>query len=431
MKVRFHTLGCKLNFAETSTFHRQLLEKGFEEASPSSAADILIINTCSVTADADKKCRNIIRRLIKDNPGAITVITGCYASLSKKEIETIPGVSLVLSNDEKSSLTECVEALAKGAAPDPYKSYFGAFSSGDRTRSFLKVQDGCSYRCSYCTIPAARGESRNMSIASVVEDARKVASLGQKEIVLTGVNIGDFGKSTGESFLDLLLVLDSVDGIERYRISSIEPNLLTDEIIDFTASSRKFMPHFHIPLQSGSNSVLQKMHRRYRREKFADRIAKVREKMADAFFGVDVIVGFPTESEQNFQETYDFLSEVRPSFLHVFPFSSRPGTEAASMAQIPFCEKECRVHTLTSLSNSLHNEFQTRFLGTTRPVLLESEERGGMMSGFTDNYLRVQVPFESSLIGTIVPVNLVSLSGQSIGGTLLQPCQVPELSHQG
>lgn len=420
MKVKFHTLGCKLNFAETSTFRRQLMERGFTDAMAEETADVIVVNTCSVTADADKKCRNIIRRLVRENPGAVTVVTGCYASLSKKEVESIDGVSLVLSNDEKSSLVDCVSALVSGEQPVPRRSYFDAFSSGDRTRSFLKVQDGCSYRCSYCTIPAARGASRNIPVSAIVEDARRIASAGQKEIVLTGVNIGDFGKSTGESFLDLLTALDAVEGIERYRISSIEPNLLTDSVIEFTAQSRKFMPHFHIPLQSGSNAVLRKMHRRYLREKFADRIEKVREKMPDAFFGVDVIVGFPVETDELFEETYDLLSELHPSFLHVFPFSSRPGTEAAAMKDIPFAVKECRVHRLTMLSDDLHSKFLSEFVGTTRPVLFESEERRGMMGGFTDNYIRVEIPYNPHLVGSITDVELASFSPdrKSLTGTI-------------
>lgn len=419
MKVKFHTLGCKLNFAETSTFHRELLSVGFTEATEDETADLIIINTCSVTADADKKCRNLIRRLLKENPGSKAVVTGCYASLSKKEIEKIEGVAVVIPNDEKGSLVRRVVALRDGKQTEAESKYFHAFSSGDRTRSFLKVQDGCSYRCSYCTIPAARGISRNNPIEDIVKDAREIASFGQKEIVLTGVNIGDFGKTTGESFIDLLKALSNVDGIERYRISSIEPNLLTDEIIDFTTSDRKFMPHFHIPLQSGSNDVLRLMRRRYKREKFADRILKVREKMPDTFFGVDVIVGFPSETEENFNETYSFLEELHPSFLHVFPFSSRPGTPAAEMKPLSSAqEKECRVHKLTSLSDRLHTSFISGFIGDTRPVLFESQNRNGLMSGFTDNYIKVEIPYDNSLVGKISQVTLSELSpnGQSVLG---------------
>lgn len=330
-RVSFHTLGCKLNFSETSTLARQFEQGGFVRVSPTAEADICVINSCSVTEHADKKCRNLIRRLHRRNPQAIIAVTGCYAQLKPHEIAAIEGVDIVLSNNDKGNLYKRVVELAgKGRAQvyscdtDELTSFFAAFSSGDRTRAFLKVQDGCDYCCSYCTIHYARGASRNQPVAELVEEARRIAAGGQREIVITGVNTGDFGRTTGERFIDLLRALNDVEGIDRYRISSIEPNLLTDEIIAFCAASPKFQHHFHIPLQSGSDRILGLMRRRYTTARFADRIAAVRRAMPDAFIGIDVIVGFPGETEAEFRETYDFLARVEPAFLHIFPFSERP-----------------------------------------------------------------------------------------------------------
>ena len=331
-RVNFHTLGCKLNFSESSTLAREFEEGGFVRVAPDAEADICVVNSCSVTEHADKKCRNLIRKLHRRNPGAIIAVTGCYAQLKPQEIAAIEGVDIVVGNNDKGDLYKRVlELPGKGRAQvyscdaDSLTSFFAAFSSGDRTRAFLKVQDGCDYKCAYCTIHYARGGSRNMPVADLVAEARRIAAAGQKEIVLTGVNTGDFGRTTGEKFIDLLRALDGVDGIERYRISSIEPNLLTDEIIAFCAASPKFQHHFHIPLQSGSDKILGLMRRRYTTARFADRIAAVRALMPDAFIGIDVIVGFPGETEEDFRTTYDFLAGLEPAFLHIFPFSERRG----------------------------------------------------------------------------------------------------------
>ena len=326
-KVGFYTLGCKMNFSETSTIAREFEAGGFCRARRGEPADIYVVNSCSVTEHADKKCRNLVRRLIRENPRALVAVTGCYAQLRPRELASIEGVDLVVGNGDKGSLFERIasmrskgETVVHGCEADELTSFFAAFSTGDRTRSFLKVQDGCDYRCSYCTIPLARGASRNLPIAEAVAEARRIAEAGQREIVITGVNTGDFGRTTGERFIDLLRALDAVEGIERYRISSIEPNLLTDEIIDFCASSPKFQHHFHIPLQSGSDRILGLMRRRYTTARFADRIAAVRRRMPDAFIGIDVIVGFPGETEADFRTTYDFLTGIAPAFLHIFPF---------------------------------------------------------------------------------------------------------------
>jgi threonylcarbamoyladenosine tRNA methylthiotransferase MtaB len=377
-----------------------------------------------VTGQADKKCRNLIRRLTTQNPAAIVAVTGCYAQLKPQEVATIEGVDLVIGNNEKGTLPERVRAVAgKGKAAiyscdtDGITSFFAAFSSGDRTRAFLKVQDGCDYRCAYCTIPLARGRSRNLSIAEAVAEARRIAAQGQKEIVVTGINTGDFGRTTGESFADLLRALDGVEGIERYRISSIEPNLLTDEIIAFTAASEKFQPHFHIPLQSGADRILALMRRRYIAATFADRLAAVREAMPDAFVGVDVIVGFPGETEADFEETYAFLERVAPAFLHVFPYSVRPGTPAAEMAdRVPPPVAAGRVKRLTELSERLHRAFSERFVGRTLPVLWESTQKGGLMFGYTPNYLRVETPYRREWINSVHPVRLTGLTPE---GTMI------------
>ena len=417
-RVSFHTLGCKLNFSESSTLARQFEQGGFRRVEPSEPTDVAVINSCSVTEHADKKCRNIIRKIHRRNPDAIIAVTGCYAQLKPNDIAAIEGVDIVLSNNDKGDLYKRVVELRDRQKTEVYSCsveqltrFFAAYSSADRTRSFLKVQDGCDYKCAYCTIHYARGASRNMPIAEIVKEAEEIAAAGQKEIVITGVNTGDFGRTTGEKFIDLLRALDKVEGIERYRISSIEPNLITDEIIEFCAASPKFQPHFHIPLQSGSTRILGLMRRRYTAERYRERIAKIRELMPDAFLGVDVIVGFPGEGEEEFMETYTLLEEVGASFLHIFPFSERPGTPAVSMPnKVQSRIATERVARLEELSGRLHRSFAERFLGTEREVLFESTDHDGMMYGYTDNYLRVAAPYDTAKINEICRVKLVDIT---------------------
>lgn len=416
-RVNFHTLGCKLNFSESSTLARRFEQGGFVRVGVNEPADICVVNTCSVTEHADKKCRNLIRKLHRRNPQAIIAVTGCYAQLKPYEIAEIDGVDIVLSNNDKGDLYQrVVELSGKGdaqvysCATEELTRFFAAFSSGDRTRAFLKVQDGCDYCCSYCTIHYARGSSRNMPIADIVAEARRIAEAGQKEIVITGVNTGDFGRTTGERFIDLLRALDEVEGIERYRISSIEPNLLTDEIIAFCAASPKFQHHFHIPLQSGCDRILGLMRRRYTTARFAERIAEVRRLMPDAFIGIDVIVGFPTESDADFRETYEFLERIAPAFLHIFPFSVRPGTPAAEMSgRVQPSVATARVEELEWLCGRLHGEFCARGVGREDTVLFESTMRGGMMFGYTGNYLRVKAPYDRARINTICRVRMTGI----------------------
>jgi threonylcarbamoyladenosine tRNA methylthiotransferase MtaB len=428
-KVGFHTLGCKVNFAESSTLARRFAADGFTRVGTAAGADLYVVNTCAVTAAAEKKSRNLISRLHRRSPSAEIIVTGCYASLVPDTVRALPGVTQVFTNDRKGEIAGNVAPCEPKATRDvnsslftPHSSfnYFPAHSSGERTRSFLKVQDGCDYCCAYCTIHYARGGSRNPSIASLVAQAREIAARGIKEIVLTGVNTGDFGHTTGERFIDLLRALDGVEGIERYRISSIEPNLLTDEIIDFCASSRRFMPHFHIPLQSGSDRVLGLMRRRYTTAKFADRLARVRSVMPETFFGVDVIVGFPGERDADFEDTYRFLERVRPAELHVFPYSVRPGTPAAAMPdRVPPAVAAARAARLGELSRELHAEFVARFAGTRALVLFEAttvaanpatQHVGGrgsrMMCGFTGNYIKVCRPYDPALVNRIVETEL-------------------------
>lgn len=424
-RVNFHTLGCKLNFSESSTIARQFEEGGFVRVAPDEYADICIINSCSVTEHADKKCRNIIRKLHRRNPDAIIAVTGCYAQLKPQEIADIEGVDIVLGNNDKGSTYKRVVELAErgrsqiySCETDEINSFFAAFSGGDRTRAFLKVQDGCDYCCSYCTIHNARGASRNIPIADIVAQAERIAANGQKEIVITGVNTGDFGRTTGEKFIDLLKALNEVCGIERYRISSIEPNLLTDEIIEFCAASHKFQHHFHIPLQCGSDKILASMRRRYTTAKFADRIAAVRRAMPDAFVGIDVIVGFPGETDEEFRKSYDFLADIAPSFLHIFPFSERANTPAVNFpGKVQASVATERVAELEKLCAGLHYDFCKRYVGTTADVLFESTVRGGMMSGFTGNYIKVKVPYRRALINQIAKVELQSIepSGEICG----------------
>lgn len=424
-RVNFHTLGCKLNYSESSTLARQFEEGGFVRVAERDQADIAVINTCSVTEHADKKCRNLIRRIHRQSPDAIIAVTGCYAQLKPADIAAIEGVDIVLSNNHKGDLYQQVAKLqSKGAAAvyncstEEITRFFAAFSSGDRTRAFLKVQDGCDYKCSFCTIHYARGRSRNQPIAQIVAEAEDIARAGQREIIITGVNTGDFGRTTGEKFIDLLRALNKVEGIERYRISSIEPNLLTDEIIEFCASSPKFQHHFHIPLQSGSTHILGLMRRRYTAERFAQRIAKVRQYMPDAFFGIDVMVGFPGESEENFMETYNLLAELKPSFLHIFPFSERAGTPAVDfLGKVNPSVANDRASRLEELNRKLHHEFCSKAVGGEELVLFESTVKGGMMFGYTPTYRRVCAPYQRALINKIARVKIVSIdnSAQLIG----------------
>ncbi len=398
----YYTLGCKLNFSETSTFGRMLEEMGVHTAVDGEKADICLINTCSVTEVADRKCRQAIRRMIKKNPGAFTVVTGCYAQLSPERICDIEGVDLVLGSNEKANLIGFLsEKWGSGNRESTYKvektrdikSFAPSCSRGNRTRFWLKVQDGCNYYCTYCTIPFARGNSRNASIASLAEQARQVVSEGGREIVLTGVNIGDFGRTTGESFLDLVRTLDSIEGIERYRISSLEPDLISDELIEFCAGSRAFMPHFHIPLQSGSDEVLRLMRRHYDTKLFAEKIYKIKELMPDAFIGVDVMVGCRGETPECFEETYSLLESLPVTQLHVFPYSERPGTAAL---KIPYVvsdqDKHLRSQRLIELSNRKTEEFYTLYINKEVDVLFEKASRGKAMHGFTPNYVRVELP---------------------------------------
>lgn len=413
-KAAYFTLGCKLNFSETSTFGKMLADLGVRTADEGDVADICLVNTCSVTEVADHKCRQAIHRLVRNNPGAFVIVTGCYAQLESESVSKIEGVDLVLGSDEKANLVQFLSDAwtAKESAAElsedgkveslheyhsvktkMIKSFAPSCSRGNRTRYFLKVQDGCDYYCTYCTIPYARGNSRNPTIASLVAQAEEAAREGGKEIVLTGVNIGDFGKTTGESFLDLCKALDKVEGIERYRISSMEPDLLSDELIDFCSQSRAFMPHFHIPLQSGSDEVLKLMHRRYDKALFAHKIELIKQKMPDAFIGVDVMVGCRGETPECFEECYEFLDDVDVTQLHVFPYSERPGTAAL---RIPYvvddAEKKVRSKRLLDLSEQKRIEFYARYIGTEQEVLFEKAARGKAMHGFTSNYVRVELP---------------------------------------
>lgn len=414
------TLGCKLNYSETSSIARQFVEHGYQKVKPVEEADVYVINTCSVTEHADKKCRTAIRKMHKLNPGAIIAVTGCYAQLNPQEILSIEGVDLVLGADEKSNLYIRVAGLkededSKGrvhtssrafsCAISEVETIFPAYSSDDRTRSFLKVQDGCDYHCSYCTIPLARGKSRNHSVDFIIKEAREIVSKGIKEVVLTGVNTGDFGKTTGERFEELLYKLDNVDGLKRVRISSVEPNLISEELIKFISESDKFLPHFHIPLQSGSNKILAAMKRRYNRELFRDKCEQIRSYMPYAFIGVDVIVGFPGETSEDFLDTVSFLESISPSFLHVFPYSKRPNTPAAEYSgQVRESDKTERVNILTKLSEKFYSEFVKLNSGRAEQVLFESTQKGGLMYGYTRNYIKFERPFDKELIGEITEV---------------------------
>ena len=407
--VAFHTLGCKLNYSETSSLGRLLEKEGFEKKEFDEQADVYVINTCSVTDNADKECRQLVRRIQRRAPESYVVITGCYAQLKPNEIASIPGVDLVLGAAEKFNLPHHIKNLTHqdgvkicSCDIDDVNGFTASWSSQDRTRSFLKVQDGCDYNCSFCTIPLARGKSRSDSIANVVANVHELAAAQTKEIVLTGVNLGDFGEGE-EDFYQLVNVLDNIDGIERYRISSIEPNLLTKEIIETVAKSKRFMPHFHVPLQSGSNRILGMMRRRYKRELYAERVAWIKEYMPHAAIGADVIVGFPGESDQDFNETYEFLQGLAVTYLHVFTYSERENTLAKTLTDsVPIAVRHERNKKLRQLSFVKTKQFTSQFYDTTRPVLFEKAEHEGMMEGYTDNYIRVQTPYRKEWINSIV-----------------------------
>lgn len=435
LKALFHTFGCKLNFAETSTVARMFAEEGITRVGSGDTPDVIVINTCSVTELADKKCRQAIRSFHRRYPEAAILVTGCYAQLKPSEVASLPGVAVVAGNDRKNRLPEFLHEFvnsrkpASDVVPTPKLLAFNpSCSQDDRTRHFLKIQDGCDYYCTYCTIPAARGRSRSGTIASIVAQAEKAAANGAKEIVITGVNIGDFGRRTAdesgliaidgprETFLDLIRRLDTIEGIERYRISSIEPNLLTDEIIEFCASSRRFMPHFHIPLQSGSDEVLRLMHRHYNTALFRHKIERIRQLIPHAFIGVDLIAGARGETEEEFAKSRDFVESLPITRLHIFPYSERPGTKALEIGHVVSQqEKHRRVNELLHVSERKMEAFARQFLGTVRPVLLERGRPGEPMSGFTDNYLKVSVDAPHNLDNTIVPVRLLSLIPTEIG----------------
>ncbi|WP_111591937.1 tRNA (N(6)-L-threonylcarbamoyladenosine(37)-C(2))-methylthiotransferase MtaB [Chitinophaga dinghuensis] len=414
--VAFHTLGCKLNFSETSSLSRLLEQDGFVKTDFDDTADVYVINTCSVTDNADKECRQLVRRIQRRAPESMVVITGCYAQLKPEEIASIEGVDLVLGAAEKFNIAEHLKNLTKGDSAkicscdiEDVNSFHSSYSLHDRTRTFLKVQDGCDYNCTFCTIPMARGKSRSDSVENVVKNAEKLAANGVKEIVLTGVNLGDFGKGfeggkkREETFFELIQELDKVEGIERYRISSIEPNLLTAEIIEFVANSRKFMPHFHIPLQSGSNDILGLMRRRYRRELYAEKVGLIKQFMPHCSIGVDVIVGFPSESDEHFRETYDFLHSLDVSYLHVFTYSERANTLALDIKPVvPVNVRHERNKMLRNLSHKKLQFFTEQHIGQTRKVLFESHNKDGMMEGYTDNYIKITTPFREEWSNNII-----------------------------
>lgn len=420
-KVAFYTLGCKLNFSETSSIGRQFKDAGYDTTAFNSAADVYVINTCSVTDNADKKCRKVVKEALKHSPNAYITIVGCYAQLKPKEIAEIPGVDMVLGAAEKFNIIEHINDLTKNekaivhnAPIDDTNQFVSAFSIGDRTRTFLKVQDGCDYSCTFCTIPLARGASRSGKIEDIVRQAEEIAASGVKEIVLTGVNIGDFGIRDGkrqDKFLDLVKALDQVEGIDRIRISSIEPNLLANEIIEFVAQSHRFVPHFHMPLQSGSNTILAKMRRRYKRELYAERVAKIKSLMPNACIGVDVIVGFPGETREEFIDTYNFLNEMDISYLHVFTYSERENTIAAQMeGAVPGAQRSDRSKMLHILSEKKRRAFYEENIGAVGEVLFEGDVKDGYMHGFSKNYVKVRTPYDPLLVNEIVPVKFISIA---------------------
>lgn len=424
-KVAFYTLGCKLNFSETSTISRMFEEKGYRKVDFTDTPDIFIINTCSVTENADKKCHKIVREARGISPDAYVAIIGCYAQLKPQEIASMPGVDAVLGAAEKFRLVELLDGFVRTPQPQVIASDIEAanefntsYSINDRTRTFLKVQDGCDYSCSFCTIPLARGGSRSDSIENIVKTAREIAATDVKEIVLTGVNTGDFGLQDGvrkERFIDLVRALDDVEGIDRIRISSIEPNLLTDDIIEFVASSKRFVPHFHIPLQSGSNKVLRLMRRRYQRELYVDRVSKIKSLMPHCCIGVDVIVGFPGETREDFLETYEFLNQLDISYLHVFTYSERENTVAATLdGSVPGNLRADRSRMLHSLSDKKRRKFYEDNLGKEAVVLFENDVEAGMMHGFTENYIRVTAKYDPVLINELKPLRLVSINEKGL-----------------
>ena len=425
-RVSFYTLGCKLNYAETSTLERDFEAHHFSVVPFGEPSDVTVVNTCSVTSEADRKCRNVIRRALRANPDSFIVVTGCYAQLQPEEIAAIDGVDAVLGAGEKFRLFDLIGEFSKKeetqvavSCIDDVREYGAAFSSSDRTRAFLKVQDGCDYSCAFCTIPLARGASRSQPLRDTVAQAREIAGRGYREIVLSGVNIGLYGEDHGTSLIELLRALDRVEGIERYRISSIEPNLLTDEIIDFVAASDRFQPHFHIPLQSGDDVVLGKMRRRYRREVYMDRVTRIKQLMPHACIGVDVIVGFPAETGERFENTHAFIRDLPVSYLHVFTYSERPDTTAVERLdvmggeRVPKSERSRRNRRLRMLSRQKEQTFYREHLGTSRPVLWENASSGdGLMAGYTDNYIRVEAAADPNREGIIEPVLLDRLSSR-------------------
>ena len=422
-KVAFYTLGCKLNFSETSTIARNFQQEGFERVDFEEVADIYVINTCSVTENADKQFKQIVKKALKNNEKAFVAAVGCYAQLKPEELAAVDGVDLVLGATEKFKITDYLNDLSKNDLGEVHSCeieeanfYVGSYSIGDRTRAFLKVQDGCDYKCTYCTIPLARGISRSDELENVLKNAKEISQQGIKEIVLTGVNIGDYGKGEfgnkkhEHTFLELVQALDVVEGIERLRISSIEPNLLKNETIEFVSKSRTFVPHFHIPLQSGSNEVLKKMKRRYLRELYVDRVNKIREVMPDACIGVDVIVGFPGETDEHFLETYHFLNDLDISYLHVFTYSERDNTEAAEMEGVVHGNvRSKRSKMLRGLSVKKRRAFYESQLGTTRTVLFEAENKEGYIHGFTENYVKVKTPWNPELVNTLHEIKLTKI----------------------
>jgi len=422
-KVAFYTLGCKLNFSETSTIARNFTDEGFDRVDFEEVADIYVINTCSVTENADKQFKQVVKKAMKLNDKAFVAAVGCYAQLKPEELAAVDGVDLVLGATEKFKITDYLNDLSKNDRSEVHSCeiseadfYVGSYSIGDRTRAFLKVQDGCDYKCTYCTIPLARGISRSDALENVLHNAKEISKQNIKEIVLTGVNIGDYGKGEfgnkkhEHTFLDLVQALDKVEGIERLRISSIEPNLLQNETIDFVSKSRTFVPHFHIPLQSGSNSILKLMKRRYQREVYTERVNKIREVMPNACIGVDVIVGFPGETEEHFLETYHFLNEMEISYLHVFTYSERDNTEAAIMGNVvPMNVRNKRSKMLRGLSVKKRRAFYESQLGTNRTVLFESENKEGYIHGFTENYVKVKTPWNPELVNSLHQINLTKI----------------------
>jgi threonylcarbamoyladenosine tRNA methylthiotransferase MtaB len=421
-KVAFYTLGCKLNFSETSTIAKQFENEGYAKVEFEDRPDIFVINTCSVTDNADKKCKGIVNRAMKINPKGYVIVIGCYAQLKPAEIASIKGVDLVLGANEKFKITNHIDDLSKNKEGLIFaneikntKDFIAGFSSGDRTRTFLKVQDGCNYFCAFCTIPLARGRSRSESITETIKKAEEAAKTGAKEIVLTGVNIGDFGQHNGESFIDLIRLLDDIEGVERFRISSIEPNLLTDEIIKFVASSKKFVPHFHIPLQSGSDKILSAMRRRYLTDTYRTRIEFIKKLMPDCCIGVDVIVGFPSETEEDFLTTYNFINEIDCSYLHVFTYSERDNTTALRINEVvPIETRQERNKKLRILSEKKKRKFYQENIGRVKSVLFEAEQDDDFMYGFSENYVKVKIPYDVELINKIEKVKLTKTNGEGI-----------------